>query len=479
MNRLPLRWLIPVLYGAILLAVLGGGGALLYAQQQRFLYDDTAARLRDQARPIIDRRLAADSPGGPRGGQGPGNRDPLRQRDSLAALADDLASRDIGAALYAPDATVIATSTRGLALPTPNALALASASRGVEGPFVSRDAADGQMWVLIPVRGQPNEPVIAIAQLGADLAPIDSALRTLAITLLLGIGGVLVVVTALGVTATRRALRPLERVIAASRHIAAGDLSQRVGSEGPAEIAELGGAFDSMVAQLDTSFAAQKRFVADAAHELRTPLTVLSGSIDLLRMGVAAGDEATADRLLGNLDVEVARLTRLTNDLLTLGSLDAHSALALKPVDMSALLRGVAETYQPALAEHAFALDIADGLRARVDEDRLRQVIVNLLDNARKHTPAGKGIALRAQAEGDQIRIEVDDEGVGIAPEALPHVFDRFYRADDARARIQGGSGLGLAIARAIAEAHHGTLTATSRLGEGSAFVLRLPRLAD
>jgi signal transduction histidine kinase len=205
-------------------------------------------------------------------------------------------------------------------------------------------------------------------------------------------------------------------------------------------------------------------------------LTVLSGSIDLLRMGVAAGDEAAADRLLGNLDVEVARLTRLTNDLLTLGALDARPALALKPLDLSALLRDVAERYVPALAEHRFTAEIAAGLRGRVDEDRLRQVIVNLLDNARKHTQPGKGIALRAAAEGDQIRIEVRDEGAGIAPEALPHVFDRFYRADDARTRAQGGSGLGLAIARAIAEAHHGTLTATSVLREGSAFVLRLPR---
>jgi two-component system OmpR family sensor kinase len=332
------------------------------------------------------------------------------------------------------------------------------------------------MWVLVPVRGAPADPVVAVAQLGTDLAPIESALRTLAITLLLGVSGVLIVVTALGVSATRRALRPLERMIGATRHIAAGDLSQRVGSAGPAEIAELGGAFDSMVAQLDTSFAAQKRFVADAAHELRTPLTVLSGSIDLLRMGVADGDEAAADRLLGNLDVEVARLTRLTNDLLTLGSLDARPTLALRAIDLSALLGDVAERYGPALADHVFMIDIGAGLRARVDEDRLRQVIVNLLDNARKHTPAGKGIALRAAAEVDQIRVEVSDEGAGISPEALPHVFDRFYRADDARARAQGGSGLGLAIARAIAEAHHGTLTATSVLGAGSAFVLRLPR---
>lgn len=476
MNRLPLRWLIPVLYGAILLAALGGGGALLYAQQQQFLYDDTAARLRDQARPIIDRRLAVDGPSGPRGSQPPGGRDLPRQREALVSLADDLAARDIGAAIYAPDATLIATSTRGLALPVPGAGTLASAIRGLEGPFISRDATGGRMWVLMPVRGAPTEPVVAIAQLGTDLAPIDNALRTLAITLLLGVSGVLIVVTALGVSATRRALRPLERVIAASRHIAAGDLSQRVGSAGPAEIAELGGAFDRMVAQLDTSFAAQKRFVADAAHELRTPLTVLSGSIDLLRMGVADGDEAAADRLLGNLDVEVARLTRLTNDLLTLGALDARPTLALKPVDLSALLRDVAERYEPALADHVFTINIAAGLRARVDEDRLRQVVVNLLDNARKHTPAGKGIALRAATEDDQVRVEVRDEGAGISPEALPRVFDRFYRADDARARAQGGSGLGLAIARAIAEAHHGTLTAASVLGAGSAFVLRLPR---
>ena len=120
--------------------------------------------------------------------------------------------------------------------------------------------------------------------------------------------------------------------------------------------------------------------------------------------------------------------------------------------------------------------EFEDTIKAMVEAAVSSDGIVNLLDKARKPIPAGKGIALRAAAEGDQIRVEVRDEGAGIAPEALPHVFDRFYRADDARARAQGGSGLGLAIARAITEAHHGTLTATSILGAGSAFVLRLPR---
>ncbi len=476
MKRLPLRWRIPALYALILLVVLAGGGALLYAQQERFLYDDMASRLREQAGPVIDRRLAVDGPGGRGPGQDP-RRDPQRQREALAGLADDLAARDIGAALYSPDATLIATSTRGLTLPAPGAIVLARAARAVEGPFISRSASGGVMWLLLPVRGTPGEPVLAVAQLGSDLAPIDSALRTLALALLLGIAAVLVVTAALGVTATRRALRPLERVVTASDRIAAGNLGERVGLRGEDEIGRLGASFDGMVSRLEDSFAAQKRFVADAAHELRTPLTVLSGSIDLLKMGVAEGDPETAERLLNNLDVEVARVIRLTNDLLILSALDAQPAVTLKPTDLSALLGDLADRYAPALSAHVFRADIAHRLRVRADDDRLRQVFINLLDNARKHTPAGKAIRLKAWVEAGQVRVEVRDEGAGIAPEALPHIFDRFYRVDDARARAQGGSGLGLAIARAIVDAHGGTLTATSAVGVGSAFCAILPAI--
>lgn len=475
MNRLPLRWRIPALYAAILLAVLAAAGMALYAQQERFLYDDLVSRLREQAAPIIDRRLAGGQSGrGSSGPPGAGN-DSARQRAALIVLADDLAARDIGAAVYNIDATLIATTTRGLTLPVPPAATLARAARGVEGPFIQRGASDGVMWLLLPVRGAPGDPAIAIAQVGAALAPIDNALRTLALALALGIAAVLALTVALGVTATRRALRPLERVIAASGRIAAGNLSERVGIASADEIGQLGASFDAMVSRLEGSFAAQKRFVADAAHELRTPLTVLSGSIDLLRLGAAEGDPETTDRLLNNLDVELQRLIGLTNDLLTLSALDAQPRLALVPLDLSALLRDLTERYAPALVHHTFRAEIADGLRVKGVGDRLRQVVVNLLDNARKHTPDGKTIALRAWAEGGWVRVTVRDEGAGIPPEALPRIFDRFYRADDARTRSQGGTGLGLAICRAIADAHGGALSASSQPGAGSVFELTLP----
>ena len=169
--------------------------------------------------------------------------------------------------------------------------------------------------------------------------------------------------TLLGVTATRRVLQPLDRVVATTRQIAAGDLKQRVGlPAGRTEIAQLGAAFDIMVARLETAFAAQRRFVADAAHELRTPLTALSTSVELLLMGAADNDRATAQRLLRHLDSELSRVIRLTNDLLTLSQLDARPKIALRPTDLSSLLEEVGEDSRDLLRGQELILDVTPGL---------------------------------------------------------------------------------------------------------------------
>ncbi|MBX7215244.1 MAG: HAMP domain-containing histidine kinase [Thermoflexales bacterium] len=469
MKQFPLRWRIPALYALILLLTLSGASALLYAQQERFLIDDLAARLIERVSPLMDRRLI-DAPT-----RGPGGRDPNRTRDDLITLVSDLTDRDLGAMVYGLDGSPIVTTTRGLALPIPDADQLARAGRGANAPIVTRGAGGNALWMLLPARSNPGEAA-AILQVGTDLSATDGALRTLALALAVSVAVVVIATTALGVTVTRRALGPLDRVVNASARIAGGDLSQRVGLSGSDELGRLGASFDGMVTRLESAFAAQKRFVADAAHELRTPLTVMSGSIDLLRMGVAEGDPQTTTRLLNNLDVELDRVTRLSNDLLTLSVLDAQPRLSLQPLDLSALLRNVAERYTPALSAHAFDLRVADGLRARGDEDRLRQVFVNLLDNARKHTPAGGRITLGAAAEAGNVRVWVEDTGAGIPEEALPHLFDRFYRVDDARARAAGGSGLGLAICRAITDAHAGQIGVSSTPGKGSTFWVTLPR---
>ena len=231
-----------------------------------------------------------------------------------------------------------------------------------------------------------------------------------------------------------------------------------------------------MVARLEAAFAAQRRFVADAAHELRTPLSALSGSVELLRIGASADDPAKTERLLRHLDTELSRVIRLTNDLLTLSALDAQPQLALRPLDLSALLRDVAEDSQALLAQ---TLDstIAPDLWIQGNADRLRQVLLNLLDNARKYTPADGRISLRAEADAQHVHVLVGDTGSGIPPAAIPKLFDRFYRVDSARTRQSGGSGLGLAIAQAIVQAHGGSIAIESAPGQGTNVILLFPRL--
>jgi signal transduction histidine kinase len=381
----------------------------------------------------------------------------------------------------------------------------------------------GQLSLLLPMAWQQDRP-LALAELCVSTAEIDATLNQLAISLLVGWALVVGLATALGVTVTQRVLRPLDQVIATTGRIAAGDLRQRVGlPPGRGEIAKLGAAFDAMVERLEAAFAAQRRFVADAAHELRTPLTALSASVELLRMGAADSDPATARRLLRHLEGELSRVIRLTNDLLTLSRLDARPRIDPHPLDLSALLEEVGEQSRALLRGQKLLVDVAPGLPVQGDPDRLRQVVLNLLDNARKYTPPGGRIALRAYADqrpttNDQrsttiedrrlkiedsnarpgetlssilnpqssitpsvvgrplsVVIEVQDTGVGIPSEALPHLFERFYRVDSARARASGGSGLGLAIVQAIVEAHGGLVAVESAPGTGTCVMIRLP----
>lgn len=401
-------------------------------------------------------------------------------------LVQKVSAKERGAAVFLPDGRRIAQSRTG---PVCAADVLSNQTVGAKraedfyaklrpaGSFAARST--GQLTVLFPVLWQQSRP-LALLQICVPTDVIDSSLNQLALSLA---GGCIVVVglaTGLGVSATRRVLRPLDQVVATTRQIAAGDLQQRVGlPPGQTEISQLGAAFDAMVARLETSFLAQRRFVADAAHELRTPLTALSTSVELLHMGVAEDDPATTQRLLRHIDSELGRVIRLTNDLLTLSTLGAQPRIALHALDLSALLLDIAEQSRTMLREQTFAVHVTPELWVAGDADRLRQVVLNLLDNARKYTPRHGQITLRAVNDQQLIVVSVDDSGVGIPQSDLPHLFERFYRVDSARSRASGGSGLGLAIVQAIVAAHSGQVTIHSTPGKGTTVTIFLPRLAE
>lgn len=221
--------------------------------------------------------------------------------------------------------------------------------------------------------------------------------------------------------------------------------------------------FNSMIQALTTNEKVRRSMVSDVAHELRTPLTNMRCAIEAVEDGVVALDRQVID----SLHAEVRMLTRLVDDLQELALADAGQLrIERSDVNVRELLHSVA---QPARVE------AADDLMVHADPDRLRQMIRNLVDNAARHTPDGDSIILRAWREGSEVILSVIDRGSGIAPDHLPHVFDRFYRADASRSRDTGGSGLGLAIVKALAKAHGGDVSAVSEVGKGSAFTIRLP----
>jgi two-component system OmpR family sensor kinase len=279
-------------------------------------------------------------------------------------------------------------------------------------------------------------------------------------------------------------LRPLDRISRTAEAISAGELDRRLRlPPGRNEVARLGHAFDSMVDRLASALEAQRRFVADASHELRTPLTSLEGLSEMLLIGADRGDTKVVQRTVRSMHGELRRLGRLVADLLTLSRLDSTTpTITLKAVDPCALLAGLVEQMTPVAEAKGVHLSMrcdasAQAAVLRADPDRLKQVLLNLLDNALRYTPVEGEVRVWAAADvsGAWLQIGVQDTGQGIAPEDLPHVFDRFYRGDLSRARATGNTGLGLSIARAIVHSHGGSISVQSTPGEGAFFNIVLP----
>jgi two-component system OmpR family sensor kinase len=299
-----------------------------------------------------------------------------------------------------------------------------------------------------------------LSQVRASLA--WAALLAAALSLVLGIG------------ISRLLTAPLDRLTRAAQAVAGGDLSQRVDAQSKDEIGELGRAFNGMTSSLAEAETLRKNLMADVAHELRTPLTVVQGNLQAILDGVYPLEMAQVASLYD----ETRLLTRLVDDLHDLALADAGQLrLEREPVDLSELARTVVDHFAPAAsaAGVVLELDAQDGLPP-VDGDagRLAQVLRNLLSNALRHTPPGGRVTVRIDRAGALARLQVADTGSGIAPEDLPHVFDRFYRGGENRGRA-GGAGLGLAIARQLVAAHDGQIEVASPPGAGTTFTITLP----
>ncbi len=302
---------------------------------------------------------------------------------------------------------------------------------------------------------------------------IDAMFRAVAVAS--GVATLAAVLTAIVVS--RRLTTPIRDLARASARLAAGRYGERVGTAEEDELGALARGFDALAARLEQTERQRLTLIGDVAHELRTPLATIQGSMEGLLDEVVVPTPALWAQLHG----EAGRLRRLVDDLQELSRAEA-GALPLQPValDARALLARAADRMRPHFeaADVALALDGTDGSTpVLADADRTLQVLLNLLGNALRHTPAGGTVTLGARARDRQITLIVADTGGGVAPEDLPHLFERFYRADRSRSRASGGSGIGLTIARALVEAQAGTLRIESPgPGRGATAIVTLPR---
>jgi signal transduction histidine kinase len=353
-------------------------------------------------------------------------------------------------------------------------------------------AANGKAWTDIAVTengrlfvfNQPlviREELIGILQLARSLAEQDESLLTLRNTLLAGSTLVVALAFLAGWFLSGAALRPIQRITDTARVIGAQrDFDRRVDYHGPPdEVGQLATTFNVMLNELQTAYRQteqtlqqQRRFVADASHELRTPLTTIRGNLGLLKRQPPIVEEDKR-AVLEDMVEETDRLIRLTNDLLLLARSDAGRPLRLVPVPIGPLVDDVCRQARLLGEQRTVVCEDVPAVGVLGDPDAIKQVLLILLDNALKYTPDGGTITIGAASAERAVVIAIRDTGPGIAPEALPHIFERFYRSDESR--TGSGAGLGLSIAKELIDAQHGQINVTSAAGKGSIFSVTLP----
>lgn len=483
-NHIPIRWRLVLLSLGLLALLLSTSSVIISIIAEQSLLTNEVGVLHNESflalrgiknRPFVPSDIFF-SPGTPTPGF----------KATAAELARRLTGPTTNAAILSDDGTVlVSSSTLAFSLSpvtlSPNKVQQILVSSDLNTSYLLAKDAHGkrQMVILIPLVSGSH--TLGILQISTPTAPIDDFLATLRLLLFLGVVSTLCLAAALTFPLVSIALHPLVEIERTSRRIAQGALSMRIDPPPTNdEIGRLALSFNRMVAQLEAAFQRQKRFVSDVSHELRSPLTALSGSLEMLLIGADGGDMEASRRLAHGMYTEIQRMHRLVEDLLSLAQLDTgRIQLRKNVVYVDGIIQMVYEQAQHLLKGQEFRYDVAPDIApVRVDEDRFQQVLLNIVDNALKFTPSDGRVEILARGEDqDSVIIQVCDSGQGIPHDALPHVFDRFYRVDPSRSRPPqrvGGSGLGLAIAKELIEAQGGSITIDSMLGEGTTVTLRL-----
>jgi heavy metal sensor kinase len=342
-------------------------------------------------------------------------------------------------------------------------LALPQAGENGARAAVVRIALGGQQFLAVAV--QPLDEVVA------DLAVLRSVLM-LALPLMVALAGIG------GYWLARRNLAPLGSMAAQASRITHSNLGTRLDAgQAAEELTVLADSFNELLSRLDQSFDHMRRFVADASHELRTPISIIRGEAD-----VALSHERSSAEYQQALAIvldESRRLSRLVDDLLNLARADAGRVkLQVAEFYLNDLVAECCRSAQTLAAARGVEIECPphDDVAFRGDEELVRRMVMNLIDNAIRYSPAGGRVTATLESRGGDVEIRIADTGAGIAPEAVPHLFERFYRADKARSRQDGGFGLGLAIVKWIAESHRGAVDLASTPGMGSTFTVTMPR---
>jgi two-component system, OmpR family, sensor kinase len=435
----------------------------------------------------------------------------------------------------------LGSGPQGPPLPNlPTSLAWASANSGKLMTVGAQSGPDSWRVIVAPVAYEGQTYTLVV---GYDIGPVNAVIqRLITVELIVG-GAIVVVLAIVGVAVVRANLRPLDDIELTAGQIATGHLNHRVPERDPrTEIGSLGRSLNIMLSQIETAFQAQheseraahaseermRRFIADASHELRTPLTTIRGFAEYYRQrgGVRKDQSPSArtdggvsapanghsprglspeelDRLMQRLESEASRMGLLVEDLLQLARLDQQRPLDIAPVDLLSLAADAVSDARIVAPDRRIDLIVAPGAAFIVDGDepRLRQVIGNLVNNAITHTPPGTSVRVRIASDtlippapgghatdpnaGSMGRptpavvLDVEDDGPGMTPEQAQRVFERFYRADQARNRASGGTGLGLAIVAGLVAAHGGTVSVRTAPGRGADFQVKLPLSPD
>lgn len=344
----------------------------------------------------------------------------------------------------------------------------------LDQPFTT--FSDPTTNITVRIYNQPvydNNQFVAIVQVAQSMDDMQITLRRLLVTLLVSVPMLVVIAGVSGYFLAARALAPIDQITLTTRRISGEDLSARLNTPTTDdEVGRLSQTLNDMLARLDDSFRRERQFTNDASHELRTPLTAMQAILSMIREKRRAPEEY--EQALDDLNEETDRLRTLVENLLRLARGDRQKSNSIEGVNLSMLLKDVSDSLRPLAETKSLTLicEMPENLTILGDSDELIRLFVNLLDNAIKYTEYGK-ITITAQKNEKGIAVNVTDTGIGISPEHLPHIFDRFYRVDESRA--MRGAGLGLAIAQEIVHAHEGTIEANSTIDKGTTFIIHLP----